>query len=164
MMVLALTSFIFMTFVYLAALFKFISTKRHLQRGDRGPAACWLCPTVVLWDGSRWEPGLLMLGALPSPHSSSPGLTKPCCNAVVVLRGEQEGGWIRKNVILVIFFPPSHVALLGTMASRLSRLLAQHPVSRAHHCPCGCGSRAAHCLCLGGCGAGNSAGPCSRYE
>lgn len=111
-MVLALTSFIFMTFVYLAALFKFISTKRHLQRGDRGPAACWLCPTVVLWDGSRWELGLLMLGALPSPHSSSPGLTKPCCNAVVVLRGEQEGGWIRKNVILVIFFStePCHTS------------------------------------------------------
>lgn len=69
----------------------------------------------------RWKPSF--------PHAGS-GFSKP--SGIMELfcsKGEQEGGWIRKNFILVIFFHRAMSHSSPAIALRLTRLLAVPPAS-----------------------------------
>lgn len=69
----------------------------------------------------RWKPSF--------PHAGS-GFSQP--SAIMELfcsKGEQEGGWIRKNFILVIFFHRAMSHSSPAIALRLTRLLAVPPAS-----------------------------------
>ena len=96
----------------------------------------------------RWKPSF--------PHAGS-GFRKP--RAIMELlcsKGEQEGGRIRKNFILVIFFPPGH----GTFKSyhcftahQATRRPSRQPWTCCCPSVCGCRSQAALGGCVGQCSA-----------